>query len=97
MDNHTKGPWIANGRYVGVPNHRSMIAECRDNNHNWANDEMSLANARVISAAPDLLDCAKEFVRVMQSMELSLGDPLGQAFLAAIAKAEGRSWSAIAQ
>lgn len=56
MSNHTPGPWFAYGRYIGTKNHASFIGECRDINGNWSNEAPASANARLIAAAPDLLD-----------------------------------------
>lgn len=50
MSEHTKEPWVSTGRYIGVPNHKSYIAECRDQNGNWTNELMPLANGRRIVA-----------------------------------------------
>jgi len=55
----TPGPWVSRGRYVGTPNHMSFIAECRDQNGNWSDTPHSIANARLIAAAPDLLEALK--------------------------------------
>jgi hypothetical protein len=45
----TPGPWVAQGRYLGTPNHMSFVAECRDQNGNWTTDRMSKANATFIA------------------------------------------------
>lgn len=82
----TPGPWVSRGRYIGTPNHMSYIAECRDQNGNWSNEPMALANARLIAAAPDLLEALKAAVAVADrdTNEFNLAH-------SAIAKAEGRS------
>ncbi len=59
----TPGPWSFRGRYVGTPNHMSFIAECRDQNGNWTDTPHSIANARLIAAAPDLLEALIALVR----------------------------------
>ena len=58
----TPGPWAHRGRYVGTPNHMSFIAECRDRSGNWSDDTMSRANARLITAAPDLLEALENLL-----------------------------------
>lgn len=60
---HTPGPWVANGRYIGTPNHKSFIAECKDQNGNWTNEPMAVANARLIAAAPELLEALQAIER----------------------------------
>lgn len=52
---HTPGPWFAKGRYIGTKNHMSYIGECSDQNGNWTNEPMAVANSLLIAAAPDLL------------------------------------------
>ena len=56
---HTPGPWFAYGRYIGTKNHKSAVGECRDVNGNWSDDAKSSADARLIAAAPDLLEALK--------------------------------------
>lgn len=100
---HSPGPWkyIDATKVAGMKFAPACVIQAGDkqvarfswnDNSSWfPNKEESQANAYLIAAAPDLLECANEFIRVMQRMDLSLADPLGQAFLAAVAKAEGRS------
>jgi hypothetical protein len=64
MSTHTATPWVANERYVGVPNHKSFIAECRDQNGIWSNQPMSLANAAFIVRACNAHD---DLVKALQS------------------------------
>lgn len=54
----TPGPWFAYGRYIGTKNHKSAVAECRDVNGNWSDDVKSSADAKLIAAAPELLEAA---------------------------------------
>lgn len=56
---HTPGPWFAHGRYIGTENHKSFIGECRDMNGNWSNDAPASSNARLIAAAPELLEALR--------------------------------------
>ena len=60
MSEHTSGPWLAQGRYIGVKGHMSYIGECSDQNGNWTNEPMAVANARLIAAAPELLEALKD-------------------------------------
>jgi len=80
MSKHTPGPWLAQGRYIGVKGHMSYIGECSDQNGNWTNEPMAVANAHLIAAAPELLEALKD-----------MGARYGLTDLAraAIAKAEG--------
>ena len=57
---HTPGPWFASGRYIGTVNHMSYIGECRNAADNWSDDCPASANARLIAAAPELLEALKE-------------------------------------
>jgi hypothetical protein len=57
---YTPGPWLAQGRYIGVKGHMSYIGECSDQNGNWTNEPMSVANAHLIAAAPELLEALKK-------------------------------------
>lgn len=60
---HTQGPWEASGRYVRTPLTEEgggwMIADCRD--VSLPSDEVR-ANARLISAAPELLEALEAMV-----------------------------------
>ncbi len=89
---HTHGPWTAraNGaQWVVDAGRKQRVASI---NTALMGQE---ANARLIAAAPDLLEAAREFVRQMDHMariahyDLS-GNRGYQGALAAIAKAEGR-------
>lgn len=101
---HTAGPWVARGRFIGTPNHMSFIAECRDQNGNWSDGPMAEANARLIAAAPDLLEAAMAMV-AGRPTECPVDPVMGKggvaydnwlklnALRAAIAKATGESAS----
>ena len=94
MSKHTAGPWEAVGNLVRSPMCQPeglprgvQIAECRDSYFLLHTDE-ARANARLVSAAPDLLEALKLAVRqnshdmVMTSEELRKCE-------AAVAKATG--------
>lgn len=68
----TPGPRVSKGRYVGTPNHMSYIAECRDTNGNWTNEPMAVANARLIDAAPELLEALKDAYPYIDNPHLRL-------------------------
>ncbi len=85
---HTPGPWASRGRYVGTPNHMSFIAECRDENGNWTDTPHTIANARLIAAAPELLEALTEITDAY-SFYFKEGNPWGDKARAAIAKATG--------
>ncbi len=86
MSKHTPGPWLAQGRYIGVKGHMSYIGECGDQNGNWTNEPMAVANARLIAAAPDLLEACKALLAITDSFNLH-GPATGDA-RAAIAEGE---------
>ncbi|WP_157778785.1 hypothetical protein [Massilia violaceinigra] len=87
---HTPGPWFAKGRYIGTANHMSYIAECSDENCNWANTPMSVANARLIAAAPELLAALQAVLHQVKQGPYVFADSDAYRFaLAAVAKATG--------
>ena len=45
MMKHTPTPWMQHRRWIGTRNHQSLIAEFRDQNGNWSDEPMALANA----------------------------------------------------
>ena len=49
---HTPGPW-------GLPNQYVKVRKCNFLSHVHWDDEEGIANARLIAAAPDLLDALK--------------------------------------
>ncbi len=113
MSKHTPGPWKAvrpkeggcldqkENRLIGttINNHLYHIAETfqyRNGEFN-APDGVSIANARLIAAAPDLLDVVKPLLEAYWNMAQMLqtdlqfqGDQLTQRAQAAIANSEGQ-------
>ena len=89
MSNHTKGPWETHVGYdaTGYPGyfvHGFSGDEKRD-------DAIHAANARLIAAAPDLLEALKLIMTCYPAAIASLpGDGMERVH-AAIAKAESRS------
>jgi hypothetical protein len=76
---HTPGPWVAHGTIVYFPNNRGgfNIANCPD----------SESNARLIAAAPELLEALVDAANFIQAY--SVGQVLLERIDAAIAKATG--------
>lgn len=71
MNKHTPGPWLTKGGYdkdsglglTRVMFGSSIVSECYGIN--------SEANARLIAAAPDMLEALREFVSTMDSLPAS--------------------------
>ncbi len=98
---HTPGPWSVGGRIetsdddvfrrVGIGDIDNMsdlflVLEKDDNNN--LTPEIALANARLIAAAPDLLEAAKAAMDAPVSIHRN--EKVWGMLVAAIAKAEGR-------
>lgn len=89
MSNHTPGPWMIRAeryRYIHVYAHGGGIA------HLDTVDGEGMANARLIAAAPDLLEVLEELLSMCQRQEDFHDDGDGCMFeraSAAIAKARG--------
>jgi hypothetical protein len=80
---HTPGPWKTNGDpYVSTADGRRSIAFC--DSHQQAHEDR--ANARLIAAAPDLLDA---LLRVLRDVASDGLDGWEDQARAAIAKATG--------
>jgi hypothetical protein len=96
---HTKGNW-----HLGVTYHNTLaipvktkyptgnvatvaIACCKDIDEHRDPDE-AIANARLIAAAPDLLEACKMVVSVGKTMRSVKNTPFFRQCMAAIAKAE---------
>ena len=86
---HTPGPWVASGRFVGVKNQLSHIAECKSKDGYWRDDEMSIANACMIAAAPDLLAALQAVVANAPEPYCAITRAVDALCRAAIAKATG--------
>ena len=67
MSKHTKGPWTQNGSKVRNAN-RCIVADVRDLDHaNPATAHAALANARLIAAAPEMLEALKDIVSLTEN------------------------------
>lgn len=97
---HTKGPWKVlehargNKRTCvttanGAPVH-AVICEI-DTKSVGTNDEIRLANARLIAAAPELLAALKAISDYVAVMHGHRGGDISEYAIAAINKAEGRA------
>ena len=91
---HTPGPWEAVGNLVRSPmvqpqglSKGVQIAECRDA-YFLSHTEESKANARLIAAAPELLEALQEMVSLVE-MVIPFDGPQQRKARAAIAKATG--------
>jgi len=94
---HTEGPW----HFDGPPDNHIVWSGpvnriCFMAHSNGVNPERDTANARLISAAPDLLEVLKDLFERGEVHMLLAGNPaacmaLEEKARAAIAKAEGRS------
>jgi len=93
MVDHTRGPWEVIGRAImpdpDSKNPDSMLGICEVYDFDGERPKARFeANARLIAAAPDLLEALKEMVRYC---DLFPNAAYHIAARAAIAKAEGRS------
>jgi hypothetical protein len=84
MSNHTPGPWNVNGKQSIRGANSEYIART-----NWQNGE---ANARLIAAAPELLEAlmlADQHLRTLYPTGVEQGDYICSAVRSAINKAKG--------
>lgn len=95
---HTPGPWIAVGALVEHPNDRiADICNCdpiaMSQGHIGRSYDEQFANARLISAAPELLDVVKgilEEVKNSKTGKYDISDDSYVKAIGAINKVEGR-------
>jgi hypothetical protein len=85
---HTQGPWVANGNQIHAANkHETFVADVFDQNGD------TKGNARLIAAAPELLDAINEAEKHLSGwFMVEDADLVGQALdtlRAAIKKAKG--------
>ena len=88
---HTPGPWTTsqqNGLRLFIVGQDEALAECFRMEQTGGFDATLFANARLIAAAPELLEALKELVGKLEDV-IDIGKPemLGKAW-AAIRKAE---------
>jgi hypothetical protein len=90
MSKHTPGPWKADdkGKAVFIPlrAHHCEQLGIQVGFVSWEDDKESLANARLIAAAPELLEALK---RIADPRNVHFAGDAQVVARAAIAKAEG--------
>lgn len=95
MNKHTPGPWEAIGNLVRSPMAKEkgfgvMLAECADRWFLKVNSEEAAANARLMAAAPELLEATKWCVALCEEIgKDAMATNAYAASIAAIAKATG--------
>jgi DNA repair ATPase RecN len=95
MSNHTPGPWNVVGEAIRSTSQqkwrlRIHAKELLADVYHGANDEELEATARLISAAPELYEACRKFIRwINEGQPASTKNVLSDAE-AAVAKAEGR-------
>ncbi len=78
---YTPGPWAVNDMAVNYVIHSANRLQARTDEHS----EVDLANARLIAAAPDLLNALISAIEVIKFSGLNVPDT----YLVAVAKATG--------
>jgi len=67
MSKHTPGPWvIGNPAEIHAPDGTRIVACCQT--HDDAREDQSETNARLISAAPELLESAQEMADLLDNL-----------------------------
>jgi hypothetical protein len=94
MSKHTPGPWVADDGYSAThlrirSEDWGTIADVNDPYNAMPDGELE-ANARLIAAAPELLEAAKWMVGRLHRTGLDVAKGPRAALEVAIAKAEGR-------
>lgn len=96
QEGHTPGPWQHYDDSADATHRHQIAAFGKTVAHVYCTkgDETSdAANARLIAAAPDLLEAARRALNFIQNTEDEFGDnlPSGDALRAAIARATGEA------
>ena len=95
---HTPGPWVTHCGFVATADHKAICKMAYEGGVQFAAPTATLedaANARLIAAAPDLLETLREVCAQHDAILAELGKPFGWGLIvtdrarAAIAKAEG--------
>ena len=84
---HTPGPWSRAGTQVWDKDRGRLVASCATHLNQLSQDD---ANARLVEAAPEMLEALKAIMAEVQTESGVVTYPTGQKALAAIAKAEGK-------
>ena len=98
MSKHTPGPWETGCRRTQVEvrpegwNVPMCVADCHPLNYPPDSEQERVANARLIAAAPDLLEGCKRLLSVVEAESEACGIYKAHIEIAraAVAKAEGR-------
>lgn len=94
MSTYTKGPWIAGqqnpaSNTIPIKAGKSTLAHCEPRPH-W--DDTQVANARLIAAAPELLEACKRAKSLLEPELIREPDrTIFWELVSAITKAEGRA------
>ena len=97
MSGHTSGPWTTSTEIHGLGGIVASLGQTLDDESHFVcasvlvGDEDLPANARLIAAAPDLLEAAKSVIAGYGRLFLEAQTSDWVALQAAIAKAEGAS------
>jgi hypothetical protein len=91
---HTPGPWKQEGDAIWADHQNGSRLICRMKGLYRVPDTFD-ADARLISAAPEILNSAKEMLELLNGAEFYEGSPISETkeyknLSVAIAKAEGR-------
>ena len=99
MSKHTPGPWVVVGRLTKYVEARLVgrliqeVAACGPTMADEGYGQQQEANARLIAAAPDLLEALQDVDALWMHHSVAHGDgkigPLHEKVIAAIAKAAG--------
>ena len=99
MKSHTPGPWMVNDKAVGgidIEDFNQAFVVCRTSSEDYPNADEELRYARLIAAAPKLLEAAKAYMAMIEHPETHIirvggPDPVRTVneLLAAISKAGG--------
>ncbi len=105
MEKHTKGPWRTdgNGIITGGPDYCTSIGTTpvilwrtgssgASTKNQKGQIETAQANARLIAAAPELLEACKHLCKTLKPYVMSLGVKKGFSEMVALAEAEKAIW-----
>jgi hypothetical protein len=85
---HTPGPWDIR-KIDSAPSFRGIFGVCANGGGNSIQEEEK-ANARLIAAAPDMLETLKDALRWINTTEYAAGSIMPEKLAHAIAQAEGQ-------
>lgn len=91
---HTPGPWIFDADNYNLTNKKGEIVFGEDGSQDMRLISPSKENARLIAAAPDLLEALEKMIWILDLNELPSGQGIQKAFFDAkkiLKKARGES------